>query len=214
MADILRPRMWWCPVGAFAELPLHAAGVYSGSNMDCIANYIVSSYTPTLLALINARRINSDETHRSDVLLISVPNAPNLDRLPNAVREIQTVQQCVPVQNLTILDQEQATIENVLKEASTASVLHLACHGHQSQDDPPSSGFSLNDGRLTLEKLMKLHLPYAQLAYLSACQTAGTDENQPDEAINLASTMLFVGFKSVIATMWYVSQLSVIDFLG
>jgi CHAT domain-containing protein len=51
---------------------------------------------------------------------------------------------------------------------------------------------------------MQLHLPNAELAYLSACETASTDEYQPDEAMNLAATMLFVGFKSVVATMWYV----------
>lgn len=53
---------------------------------------------------------------------------------------------------------------------------------------------------------MSLHLSKAQLAYLSAYEAAGTDKNQPGEVINLASTMLFVGFRSVVATMWCVSN--------
>jgi CHAT domain-containing protein len=49
---------------------------------------------------------------------------------------------------------------------------------------------------------MKLDLKHAQLAFLSACETAKGDREQPDQAIHLAATMLFVGFKSVIGTMW------------
>jgi CHAT domain-containing protein len=189
-------------VGAFAELPLHAAGIYHGNDQDCAANYVVSSYTPTLSALMNAQAKGNDATTRSDVLLVSVPSAENLAQLPHATVESRTIQDSIPSQSLVVLDHTQATIETVLERLPSAAVLHLACHGHQSQDDPLSSGFSLNNGRLTLAQLMKSNLPNAQLAYLSACETAGADENQPDEAINVASTMLFVGFRSVIATMW------------
>lgn len=41
-------------------------------------------------------------------------------------------------------------------------------------------------------------------AYLFACHTTVGDEESPDEAIHLAAAMQFVGFKSVIATMWAV----------
>lgn len=37
---------------------------------------------------------------------------------------------------------------------------------------------------------------------LSACETATGDSEQPDQAVHLAAAMLFVGFRSVIATMW------------
>ena len=51
---------------------------------------------------------------------------------------------------------------------------------------------------------MQLSFPNAFLAILSACQTARGDDTQPDQAVHLAATMLFLGFKSVLATMWYV----------
>jgi CHAT domain-containing protein len=194
-----RPRLWWCPAGPSAELPLHAAGIYKGTRQDCLANYVVSSYTPTLSALINAQ--SAAARHRpqdeANVLLVSVPDAPDLPPLPNTRVEADRIRDIM-------LSGHQTSIENVLKALPNASVLHLACHGHQSQDDTLTSGFSLHDGRLTLKRLMELDLPRAELAYLSACETASTDEYQPDEAINLAATMLFVGFKSVIATMWCV----------
>jgi hypothetical protein len=204
----LRPRLWWCSAGPFAELPLHAAGIYSGLEQDCVANYVVSSYTPTLSALISAQAQDSDPASSgSTVLLVSVPETSGgHSSLPNALVEADSVRGVVPPECVTALVQDQASVDNCLKELPATSVLHLACHGHQSQDDPLGSGFSLHDGRLTLERIMQLQLPKAQLAYLSACETASTDEYQPDEAINLAATMLFVGFRSVIATMWYVAE--------
>jgi CHAT domain-containing protein len=57
---------------------------------------------------------------------------------------------------------------------------------------------------LPVSELMKLDLKGAFLAFLSACETAKGDRNQPDQAIHLAATMLFVGFKSVVASMWWV----------
>jgi CHAT domain-containing protein len=41
-----------------------------------------------------------------------------------------------------------------------------------------------------------------KLAFLSACETAKGDEKSPDEAMHLAATMIFAGFRGVIATMW------------
>jgi CHAT domain-containing protein len=151
-----------------------------------------------------AERVRPEPSSTSDILVVAVPGAPGLSSLPNASLEADAVQQLVPLDTLTTLSGDVATIPAVLEALPRASVLHLACHGHQAQDEPLSSGFSLYDGRLTLERLMHMQLPKAQLAYLSACETASMDEYQPDEVINLAATMLFAGFKSVIATMWYV----------
>jgi CHAT domain-containing protein len=49
---------------------------------------------------------------------------------------------------------------------------------------------------------MRLRLPHAVLAFLSACQTAQGSEKQPDQAVHLAASMLFCGFRSVVGTMW------------
>jgi CHAT domain-containing protein len=40
------------------------------------------------------------------------------------------------------------------------------------------------------------------LAFLSACETAKGDKTIPDEAMHLAATLLFAGFRGVVATMW------------
>lgn len=49
---------------------------------------------------------------------------------------------------------------------------------------------------------MELKLTNAVLAYLGACETAKGDKYQPDQAVHLAASMLFCGFRSVVATMW------------
>jgi CHAT domain-containing protein len=136
------------------------------------------------------------------MLVVSVPDASGLPSLPYALEEVNYIRRAVPAGHVSVLSDSYASTSGVLEQLPAATVLHLACHGHQSQDDPLASGFSMYDGRLKLEQLMQLQLPHARLAYLSACETASTDEYQPDEAINLAATMLFAGFKSVIATMW------------
>jgi CHAT domain-containing protein len=96
--------------------------------------------------------------------------------------------------------------------SADVNVLHLACHGVQ-HTVPLKSSFILEDGALSIWDLMKLDLPQAALAFLSACQTAKGDSSQPDQAVHLAASMLFCGFRSVIATMWCVHPLSGLKYL-
>ena len=47
----------WCPTGSLAFLPLHAAGIYAAddhSDPINLMDLVVSSYTPTLTALLQA----------------------------------------------------------------------------------------------------------------------------------------------------------------
>jgi hypothetical protein len=98
------------------------------------------------------------------------------------------------------------TVEDTSKDMQAASIVHLACHGIQDTDDSTQSGFCVGDGRLTIAKLMELKLDNAFLAFLSACETAKGDQEQPDQTMHLAAAILFSGFKSVVATMWYVDR--------
>lgn len=95
-----------------------------------------------------------------------------------------------------------ATIGDVISKLPGVNLLHMACHGHQNLSNPLESGFACADGTLTVAKLMALNLPSALFAFLSACETAKGDQAQPDQVIHLAAAMLFVGFKSVIGTLW------------
>lgn len=164
---------------------------------------MVSSYTPTLSVLITAQVERRDTGIPTDAqtVVVAILEASSLPSLPNARVETGLIQEIVSPDGLTVPSDDHGSVAAVLAKLPHASVLHLACQGQQSQGNPLTGGFSLYDGRLTVKQLMQLQLLKAELAYLSACNTASTDKYQPDEAINLAATMLFVGFKSVIATM-------------
>jgi CHAT domain-containing protein len=147
----------------------------------------------------------------TQVLLVAQPKVQGLPSLPHAIKEAAVVRSIIPEDAFINLENDsvrESVVQSVLARLPEASILHLACHATQCKDDPLQSGFDFVDGRLTLRELMRVNHPKAQLAYLSACESGAVDENQPDEAINLAATMLFVGFKSVIATMWSVTSLS------
>jgi CHAT domain-containing protein len=94
------------------------------------------------------------------------------------------------------------TVSGAQKLMQKANIVHLACHGVQASGNALQSGFCLGDGRLTISKLMDLKLDHAFLAFLSACETAKGDKNQPDQVMHLAAAMLFTGYKAVVATMW------------
>jgi CHAT domain-containing protein len=97
-----------------------------------------------------------------------------------------------------------ATVARVTNRIKPTNFVHLACHGVQDPTDALESGFYLRDGMLTISKLMDLKLDQPWFAYLSACETAKGDAEQPDQVMHLAAAMLFAGFKSVVATMWSV----------
>jgi CHAT domain-containing protein len=172
---------------------------------------VVSSYTPTLTALhrlLTTSLEGSVDTRaytKPRMLLIgqSLTDTGNLPELSNTQLEIDCVRSLI-ISNALINSSvaRGMTVSDALEGAMNADILHLACHGHQDQNSPLDSGFDLKDGRLKLSKLMRMNMPNAQLAYLSACESAGMDESRPDEGLNLAGGMIFAGFKSVIATLW------------
>jgi CHAT domain-containing protein len=121
-------------------------------------------------------------------------------------KEIAQVAAVASLSSVKILHQRvgSTAVQDTSRVMEAANIVHLACHGIQDASDATQSGFCLGDGRLTIAKLMELKLDNAFLAFLSACETAKGDKEQPDQAMHLAAAMLFSGFKSVVATMWYV----------
>ena len=105
-----------------------------------------------------------------------------------------------------VLDDEDGTVAAVVKGMETHDWVHLACHGVQNPDNPTQSAFILYDGILTLNTLLSKSLPNAELAVLSACQTAKGDTKLSNEVVHLAAGMLNAGYKSVIGTMWSISD--------
>ena len=190
---------------------MHAATSSLPDGHSC-SDYIISSYTPTISALLSARRRHKEVSYAElRVLLAAVPKPFQGMPLNGVVTELQVIKKAIQssgpeaVSGLRhdalslIID---ASADDVLQALPNISVLHLACHGEQAAHDALDSGFLMRDRRLHVSDLLKLNLGSAFLAFLSACETARGDDMQPDQAIHLAATMLFAGFQSVVGTMW------------
>jgi CHAT domain-containing protein len=144
-------------------------------------------------------------------LLASAPEPFTLTTLPVTRMEIEIITQIVPKDSLILPPTDEtsavtlecvSTAEEVLQLLPDATILHMACHGLQNVTKPLDSGFIMHDKTLGVADLIRLNLPNARLAFLSACETAQGDMKRPDEALHLAATMLYAGFKSVVGTMW------------
>jgi CHAT domain-containing protein len=175
----------------------------------------VSSYTPTLGTLLALTKARSAGPHQDfAALLVAQAVAPGLAPLANVSEEIRGVAATLPATIATrILGAESnlsatnppANVQSVLASLPSVSMAHFSCHAQQDYNYPLSSAFILADGKLTVSDLMKLKMPeHTHFAFLSSCQSAAGDPTLPDEAIHLAGTMLYAGFKSVVATLWLV----------
>ncbi|KAF8599474.1 hypothetical protein BDV93DRAFT_560273 [Ceratobasidium sp. AG-I] len=126
--------------------------------------------------------------------------------LPGTVAELATIQEKSKGHVVSRLDSELATPAAVLAGMEKHSWVHLACHAKQNTTDPLQSAFYLHDGVLDLASITQKPLKHAELAFLSACQTAAGDESISEEAVHLAAGMLMAGYRSVIATMWSIGD--------
>ncbi|KAE9392588.1 hypothetical protein BT96DRAFT_967389 [Gymnopus androsaceus JB14] len=205
-----RPRLWWCPTGSFSFVPIHAAGEFRDGG-ECCSDYVVSSYAPTLRSLIDSRH-SLQRIARNDMrlLLAAVPKGYIGNILPSTDEEVKVIGKWIPPSAIVPLSSSEdvdlprdgVTMQTMLDNIPKATILHLACHGTQDTTNPLESGFIMRDKLLTISQLMSLSHPNAFLAFLSACETAKGDKNQPDQTVHLAAAMLFAGFKSIVATMW------------
>ncbi|KAK0447056.1 TPR-like protein [Armillaria borealis] len=201
------PSVTWCATGPLAFLPLHTAGLYDESNPHKVFDYVVSSYTPTLTALINAT--NKCRSPSPSILAVSQPSTSGQSSLPGTISEVETIKRRVANSGIsfTWLNAEQGTVEAVLEGMKTHSWCHLACHGVQRSGDPTKSAFLLHDGALELARIMSTTFDSAEIAFLSACQTATGDIERPEEAIHLSAGMLMAGYRTVFATMWSIGNM-------
>jgi CHAT domain-containing protein len=71
---------------------------------------------------------------------------------------------------------EGISAHTLLTNLPDTTVLHLACHGHQNSENALQSGFVMSDAILTIESLIPVPLPFAFMAFLSACGTAKEDK--------------------------------------
>lgn len=201
-ANAAWPRIWWCPVGVAAGLPLHAAGhhddpVNRPEGRRAVLDRVMSSYTPTLLAL--RPKATREGAPPAAALVISVPDTPGM-RLPGAEREARALQRLLP--NASVLaSPKRAEVLNALPKHLIA---HFACHCDTNLAHPDRSHLMLSDhdvAPLTVNDVIRLEVD-ADLAYLSACSTSVTAQQLADEALHVTGAFHLAGYRHVIGTLW------------
>ncbi|TFK72313.1 hypothetical protein BDN72DRAFT_816289 [Pluteus cervinus] len=194
-------RIWWCPSGPLSGLPIHAAGIYTDDGQGpVISDYVVSSYFPSASALHYATR-PENPSQKFSLLTIANPTGAGL---PGTETELELIKGHTLTKQLI---RDEATVEAVKMEMEDASWVHFACHGEANADQPMEGALILaNRARLTLRDISNMSLPHAQFAFLSACSTAKGVSQAPDQFAHLSTGMLACGYRSIIGTMWQISD--------
>ncbi|KAF7980738.1 hypothetical protein HWV62_36757 [Athelia sp. TMB] len=203
-------RIWWCPTSALCALPIHAAG-------ELPVKYI-TSYTPTLSALISARKVddqrppatlNASENEPSLLAIVYPGHPPKTedehdDRLKTVFVEYGVIEKAARASQNRAVVRAHATREGALEQLPYHRWMHFACHGRLNISQPFQSAFELEGDPLSLSDLVHAHLPHADFAFLAACDsaTSGGTTNTPDEALHLAAAVQFCGVRSVVGTLW------------
>jgi tetratricopeptide (TPR) repeat protein len=98
-----------------------------------------------------------------------------------------------------------ATIATLRAAASSADVIHLACHARFRSDNPTFSALHLHDGVLTVDLVETLGLAPATVV-LSGCETGLADAGSGDEMVGLVRAFLIAGASRVLASLWPVDD--------
>ncbi|MER7014469.1 CHAT domain-containing protein [Saccharopolyspora sp. NPDC000359] len=192
-------RVWWVPTGLLGFLPIHAAE----DGDHALVDRVISSYAPTIRALRHARDRPARAAPRQ-VLAVAMPQTPKQPPLPGAFGELQALTARFGATAQPLLC-EQATRSRVFAELPRHDWAHFACHGTSNLADPSAGLLVLHDHDahpVTAADVARLDLGSAELAFLSACETAQPGDRLADEAIHLASAFQSAGYRHVVATLW------------
>ncbi|GGM18013.1 CHAT domain-containing protein [Streptomyces fumigatiscleroticus] len=208
--DAAPTRVWWSPTGQLTFLPLHAAGHHDGAGRDgarprTVLDRVVSSYTPTIRALVHARGRTTAPPAEGGLLVVAMPRTPGARPLPGAERETEYLR----AQRPTVLSGTAATSAAVRAALARHRSAHFACHAVSDPADPSRGRLLLHDHTddpLTVHDISGLALSGCRLAFLSACDTARNAVRLADEAIHITSAFQLAGFPEVIGTLWPIND--------
>ncbi|KAK4171655.1 CHAT domain-containing protein [Triangularia setosa] len=216
------PRVWWIPIGLLSQLPVHAAGRYTSDSAETALDRVMSSYAPSVKALIHGRRHpirTSAGPLSGNALLVAMRETPGLSAngiLPFAASEVEMLKDLCPSLKLQPV-RPMLRKDDVLQHLLTCKVFHFAGHGKSDPMEPSRSCLLLEDWKtnpLTVGDLRDHRLqengPF--LGYLSACSTGANEAVQlADEGIHLVSAFQLAGFRHVVGTLWEVSDRHCVD---
>ena len=171
------------------------------------------TYAPSASALVYAcqRRRAATAAGDAQALVVADPR-PRLDygALAGAAVEGQRIYELAKGPR-RLLQEDQATETALARELPRARCFHFAGHTDFSETFPLRTALLCTedvdrDGRLDVQELFELNLPFCELAVLSACQTRLGRWSSGDEIVGLERAFLRAGVPSVVASLWKVDD--------
>ncbi len=141
-----------------------------------------------------------------------------LDPLPEAEQEVRALAQLYGSSRSKVYVGPEAREDRVKAEAGQARILHFATHGTLNNSAPMYShlvmaqGDKNEDGLLEAWELMDLDLK-ADLAVLSACETARGRFGAGEGIIGLTWAMFVAGVPTTVVSQWQVESASTRDLM-
>jgi CHAT domain-containing protein len=133
------------------------------------------------------------------------------ERTPRVADEIASLERLSP--NSSVLLDERATLAALRARASSADVIHLACHGQFRPDNPLFSALKLGHGWLTVRDVYELDLRGA-LVTLSACETGISAVVPGDELIGLVRGFFAAGARALLVSLWTVGDTATAELMA
>ena len=196
-----RPRMWWMPSALLNFLPLHAAIPpddieYPHSVLDVV----VSSYTPTVRSLAQARERTARTVEGLGPLVVAMEHTPGQRHLPGVAAEARFIRDEIP--GTVCLVDDEAEWSAVREQLPARAWVHFSCHGTSDRTNPSASHLLLAGAApLALLEIARQRLD-ADLAFLSACSTGAPGLALVDESLHIAGAFQLAGYRHVVAAMW------------
>ena len=211
------------------DLPFQAL---VNNNRFVIENAAIS-YAPSLTVLreMTKRRLNQSTSHAAATLLAfgnpssggevatrTGSSLRNHNYDPLAGDEVQALGRLYGPARSRIYVGNEAREDLLKVEAGKASVLHFTTHGTLNNASPMYSYLTLadggpnDDGLLEAWELMQLDLK-ADLAVLSACETARGRFGAGEGMIGLSWAMFIAGVPSIVVSQWKVESAGTRDLM-
>lgn len=208
------------PDGALWRVPFQALLTPRGT---FVIEERAVSYAPSVSALAALDRRRKSRADREPFLLalgdpaFASTGAPAVPaRLPQAAREVRALGKLYGAARSHVLTAEAATEAGLRSALDRASVVHLATHGVMDDVSPMYSHLLLApsgttdsgaDGKLEAWELMNLGLD-ADLAVLSACETARGAIGDGEGVIGLSWSLFAAGASTAVVSQWEVDSAS------
>ncbi len=205
------------PEGPLWQVPF---AVLQGADRKLLIERSAIFYAPSLTALYLSARDRKPQPGRPTLLAFANPDfAGQAAQLPGASREALSIAALYGQARSKVYTSAQALESRVRAEASRYSVLHFATHGSINDSNPLYSYLRLtpdprhgDDGLLEAREMLDLNLR-AEVAVLSACDTARGVTANGEGVIGMSWALLVAGAASTVVSHWQVDSASTERFM-